>query len=239
MNLYSTKVARIVWFIKRFGVREVALKPLRLILADWIIPRLSPTQFQFRGQSYDTFFAKYNMTWVGERMVEVPIGRAIVAQYAPDRVLEIGNVLSHYGPTQHAIVDKYEKAPNVINSDILSYNPKNHFDLIISISTFEHIGFDDDNEGSSGAKIASAIRHCRSLLTKTGRLIITFPTGYNPELDSAVQNGLFGAERLDFMIRTAAREWKEGSSNDAMNAPYRSRFPYGNSLVVAEFGPAQ
>jgi SAM-dependent methyltransferase len=187
MNLYSTKAARIVWFIKRFGAREVFLKPLRLILADWIVPRLTPTQFQFRGQRYSTFFARYNMTWVGERMVEIPIGRAIVARNAPDRVLEIGNVLSHYGPTSHAIVDKYEKAPNVINSDILSYSPKNQFDLIISISTFEHIGFDDDNDGSSGEKIASAIRHCRSLLSKTGRLIITFPTGYNPELDSAVR----------------------------------------------------
>ena len=147
------------------------------------------------------------------------------------------NVLSHYGPTQHAIVDKYEKAPNVINSRHSELQSEESIDLIISISTFEHIGFDDDNDGSSGSKIASAIQHCCSLLTKSGRLIITFPTGYNPELDSAVQKGLFEAERLDFMVRTAAREWRECNSDDAFNAPYRSKFPYGNALVVAEFGP--
>ena len=36
------------------------------------------------------------------------------------------------------------KTGRVINEDITYFQPNHKYDLIVSISTFEHIGFDED-----------------------------------------------------------------------------------------------
>lgn len=221
--------------MKRFGALEVLFKPLRMALAPIIIPTLRPESFRFNGKEFSCLYAQYNMTWIGERMVEIPIIQAAVANRPPETVLEVGNVLSHYSPVRHCVVDKFETAPGVTNSDILEFNPARKFDLIVSISTFEHIGFDDDAPNSSGDKIMEAITHCRRLLNPTGRLVITFPTGYNPDLDRLLSGGQLGAKSAGCLKRVGKRRWLECSPEDAMNHPYKSVYPYGNSLVVAEF----
>lgn len=58
-------------------------------------------------------------------------------------MLEVGNVLSHYFPIHHDIVDKYEVCPGVINQDIADFLPQEKYDLILSISTVEHVGWDE------------------------------------------------------------------------------------------------
>ena len=63
-----------------------------------------------------------------ERAVEVPVAQALVDRHAPDRVLEIGNVLSHYRPQQHVVVDKYEQAAGVLNRDVLDLGGLGRFD---------------------------------------------------------------------------------------------------------------
>ena len=233
-HLYNSTVVRVRWFVRRFGASEVLLKPLRLAFAPWIVPRLEPKSFSFRGKQFRCFYSQYNMTWAGERMVEIPIGKDLVEK-AQGRVLEVGNVLSHYFPTGYEIVDKFERGPGVLNTDILHFTPDHRYALILSISTFEHIGFDDDTPTSSGDKILEAIAHCRSLLAPEGRLVLTFPTGYNPDLDQLLESGRIGAGRLDCLLRVGRREWVECNISTALKHPYRSRYPYGNALVVAEF----
>ena len=234
-HLYNTTLGRIAWFTRRFGASELILKPLRLIFGRWILPHIRPETFFFQEHTYNCYFALYNMTWVGERMVELPIAARLLDQHKANLVLEVGNVLSHYFRRNHIVVDKYEIGPGVINIDILDFNPLERFDLILSISTFEHIGFDDDTPSSSGQKIIAAISHCRSLLSDTGRLVITFPTGYNTELDALVSQKALGATRMSFLNRVGPRQWKECDLQTALTSLYRSRFPYGNALVVAEF----
>lgn len=234
-NLYNSRLGRFRWFVKRFGASEVFFKPVRLALAPWIIPRLRPREFTFRGQTFPCFYAPYNMTWIGERMIEIPIIRAVIVQYSGRRVLEVGNVLSHYSPVAHEIIDKYETGHGVINVDVTQFRPPHRYDLIISISTFEHIGFDDASDSSSGGKILEAIRHCRGLLAPAGRLIITVPTGYNPELDELLSSGRLGAVRYDCLRRVQKRDWESCTLEEALNRPYRSVYPYANALVVAEF----
>lgn len=221
--------------MKRFGAWEVLFKPLRMTFAPMIIPALQAESFRFKGREYSCLYAKYNTTWIGERMVEIPIIRDVVANQPPETVLEVGNVLSHYAPIRHCVVDKFEAAPGVINSDILEFNPSQTFGLIVSISTFEHIGFDDDAPGSSGEKILKAINHCQRLLSPTGHLIITFPTGYNPDLDRLLSGGQLATSSVSCLKRIGKRKWIECSLGDAMNHPYKSVYPYGNSLVVAQF----
>ena len=237
-HLYNSTVNRVRWFVRRFGAGEVFLKPLRLVFAPLILPCLHREQFSFRSQTHDCYYARYNMTWAGERMVEIPLGRALLEAHAGRRVLEVGNVLSHYFPARHEIVDKFERGPGVRNVDILEFAPPLRYDLILSISTFEHIGFDDDTPSSSGEKILAAIAHCRRLLAPDGRLVLTFPTGYNPDLDELLRAGKLGASRSDCLLRVARRRWQECDLPTALRHPYRSRFPYGNALVVAEFTSA-
>jgi len=51
-------------------------------------------------------------------------------------------VLSHYFAVKHDIVDKYEIAPSVVNEDLVNFKPGKKYDLIVSISTLEHVGWD-------------------------------------------------------------------------------------------------
>ncbi len=234
-HLYNSTAGRVIWFVKRFGAWEVLFKPLRMIFAPLIIPALRAERFRFKDKEFSCLYARYNMTWIGERMVEIPIIQNEVAGREPEKVLEVGNVLSHYFSVRHRIVDKFETAHGVTNSDILDFSPAAKFDLIVSISTFEHIGFDDDAPSSSSEKILGAIKHCRGLLTPGGRLIITFPTGYNPDLDQLLSEGQLGASAVNCLKRNGKRRWMECSIEDAMKHPYKSVYPYANSLVIAEF----
>lgn len=140
-------------------------------------------KFNFEGKEYNYFFDNYHATWTNERKVELPI----FLEYVKNKknILEIGNVLNHYGKFNHTVLDKYEIFPDVINEDIVDYNPKNKFDHIISISTFEHVGINGgpNEDKSSKDKAVNALKHALTLLKKGGTIYITFPVGYNLELD--------------------------------------------------------
>ena len=175
------------------------------------------------------------MTWAGERCVEVPIALHYLEQAAGMNVLEVGNVLSHYREVTHDVLDKFEKGRSVINEDILTYSPQKKYDLILSISTFEHIGFDDEADEPSGKKIIAAIGACRRLLSPSGRLIITVPLGYNPELDALIAGGGLDAGAEYFLCRTGYTEWRECTKAEALKCRYKAPFPYANGLMVAHF----
>jgi len=74
-------------------------------------------KFSFNGKWYYYFHNRYNFTWADERTVEVPIVWDIVRAHRGKRILEVGNVLSHYFPVKHAVLDKYEKFKGVMNED--------------------------------------------------------------------------------------------------------------------------
>ena len=179
-HLYNSGIGKVAWFVRRFGAGELFLKPLRCVFAPLIIPRLAKAEFTFEGKSLPLFYHRYNMTWATERAVEVPVAGEFLRRFAGKSVLEVGNVTPHYLDTGHTILDKFESGPGIINEDIADFAPGERFDLILSVSTFEHIGFDDEADGDSGEKIAQAIATCRSLLAADGQLVLTLPLGYNP-----------------------------------------------------------
>jgi len=234
-HLYNAKLSKVRWFIQRFGVMEVFLKPLRTTFASWITPRLPVKEFQFQGNRLKLFYHAYNMTWACERCVEVSIGRHLVQRAGSGNVLEVGNVLGHYGKISHTVLDKYERGEGVINQDILAFTPPNRFDLILSISTFEHIGFDDESEGGSGVKIQAAIQACKNILAQGGVLALTLPIGYNPELDQMITADELQAARSTYLRRVGKLEWEECSKTLALACPYKSKYPYANAIMVAEF----
>ena len=235
-HLYNSGFGKVIWFVRRFGVCELFLKPIRYIFAPFIIPRLVKSEFTFNDRVLSLFYHTYNMTWANERSVEIPIIRDFLSHYESEDILEIGNVLSHYGDVNHAILDKFERGEGIINEDILDFISADKFELIVSISTFEHIGFDDEVDGDSGVKILHAIDASRKLLTENGRLVLTLPLGYNPSLDQLISVNQLDSNRSFFICRTGRLQWETTNVDKALACRYGSPFPYANAIMIAEFG---
>jgi hypothetical protein len=235
-HLYSGVTGKARWFVRRFGWREIFLKPLRKIFSAVIVPLLADRHFTFRSEKLKCHYAHYNVTWSNERCVEIPLGQHILAQ-ANGPALEVGHVLGHYGTRGHTVIDKFESAPGVLNEDITEWEAQTgeRFALILSLSTFEHIGFDDEAEGDSAKKIRAAIAACRALLAADGRLVITVPLGYNPHLDELIETDTLGEDRASFLLRSGPREWAEVARAEAVGTRFGCPFPYANALMVAEF----
>lgn len=206
---------KLLWFIKRFGWSQLFMKPLRRLAAPALVPLYRGGYFMFEGRSYEYLSHPYNTTWANERCVEVPVIYDLV-QRERGRVLEVGNVLSHYYPVTHRVIDKYEGPEKLDVVDVTG-----QYDLIVSISTFEHIGFD---EGQHCDKLDRAIAACRNALAPGGRLIFTIPTGYNPAADAAVY---FFAPRC--LTRTKFRTWIETWFNPSIR--YGSPYPFANQVA--------
>ena len=235
-HLYNSRLGKVAWFVRRFGAGELFLKPLRCAFAPLIIPRLAPSEFEFEGKSLPLFYHRYNMTWATERAVELPVAREFLERFAGKRVLEVGNVTPRYLDTGHTILDKYERGPCIINEDIADYSPTERCDLILSVSTFEHIGFDDEADGDSGEKISQAITTCRGLLTAGGQLVLTLPLGYNRALDRMIADGQLGSDRTIFLKRTGRLAWQTVDTEAALGCEYGRPFPYANAVMSAQFG---
>ena len=148
---------------------------------------MSRKTFIFNGKTYYYFVHKYNTTWKNERAVEVPIIWDIVREHYRwgKRVLEVGNVLSHYFRIFHDVLDKYEIAEGVINQDVVDFKPTWKYDLIVSISTLEHVGWDE--EPKEPEKVLKAFENLKQCLNPGGKIIVTLPLGYNPELDELLK----------------------------------------------------
>jgi len=156
---------------------------------EWIYFNLRPVRyFDFDGKKYRYLYAFYNATWTAERKIELPIFLEIVRQ-TNGAILEVGNVLQHYAKVRHDIVDKYEKYPGVVNEDAVDFKPKKKYDLIISISTLEHVGWDESVKDPE--KPLKAIKNLISLLKPQGKLVFSFPLGYNPHLDKLISHPPF------------------------------------------------
>lgn len=226
-HLYGSLLERPAWFIRRFGWRQVLEKPLHMAAGRLIERFIRPGSFAFRGATHPLFVHRYNTTWLNERAVEIPVARRFLAEGA-GRVLEIGNVLGHYGRADWDVVDRFERGPNVTNCDILSFRPAAPYDAVISISTFEHIGFDDE-ETDAGERLLAALAHVReTLLAPGGRLLVTAPLGYNPFFDELAFAGRLGFDEQAFLLRTGRLEWHEAAADEARGTRYGTPFPYGN-----------
>ena len=197
----------------------------------------SSRTFTFQGSRYHYFFHKYNTTWRNERCVEIPIVRKILEGCQSREILEVGNVLSHYYPVKHDIVDKYEVFSGVINQDVVDFLPSKRYDLIVSISTMEHVGWDEDPRDQSKilgepVKILNALDNLQECLAPGGNMVITFPVGYNPQLDKSLAEGRIGFTKRLCMKRVSKNKWVEADWAACREARYGVPYAAANALVV-------
>tara|TARA_B100000029_G_scaffold389840_1_gene386356 strand:+ start:56001 stop:56666 length:666 start_codon:yes stop_codon:yes gene_type:complete len=217
-------------------MKEIVLKPMRQILAPFIIPHLRKSTFEFKKKTLSLTYHRHGATWSSERALEISIAKFYLDYYSEKSVLEIGNVTSQYFDVQHLILDKYEEPEDtklIIDQDIIEFTTEKKFNLIISISTIEHIGFDDD--GESREKIPLAILKCRKMLKPDGILIMTVPLGYNPDMDKFIANDSLGWRHATYFRRYAYLQWSQCNKEEALRGRYGTPFPYGNCIMVAEF----
>jgi SAM-dependent methyltransferase len=216
------------------GIRNYfwRLKQRNKLICYWFV-RLSgrPSLFGFRGESYRYFRHWYNATWRNERAVEIPIARGFLAGISPDKVLEIGNVLSHYGPVAHEVVDKYERAEGIRNEDVCDFKSDKKYGLILSLSTLEHVGRDEEPRDES--KVLRAFENLRSLLAPQGRLVVTIPLGYNPPLDRMIDEGRISfSERVYLKRKPRHNIWREVSAEEVRVPHYDWQAYAAHELLV-------
>jgi hypothetical protein len=189
--------------------------------------------FTFGGASHRYLLHNYNRTYWNERAVEVPVVLRIVERER-GAILEVGNVLGHYGRTSHDVLDKYEEGPGVINADVADWSPGRRYDLIVSISTLEHIGWDEERDPG---KVARVIERIRTWLAPKGRAVVTWPLGYNPSIDALIDTETFA--EIGFLQRISAdNRWAERDRDGVRGAAYGSPHPLGNAIAVATLRPA-
>lgn len=169
--------------------------------------------FTFGGNTYHYFSeSEYNVPWKNERAVEISIAMDYLERYKNKRVLEVGNVLSNYVAATHDVLDPYENAPFLIKEDIVKYKPQKKYDLILCISTLEHVGWDlgDEKGGIDPYKPLRAFEHMKELLADNGELFVTIPFGYNPHMDNLLLTRQIQCTRSNYMKRVSIRNyWRE------------------------------
>jgi hypothetical protein len=185
---------------------------------DFVSAKIFRNYFLYESRIYPYFIHRYQWTQYNERAIEIPIFQEFLSRYPDSSVLEVGNVLSHYLRTNHTIVDKYESGPGVINSDIIDFNPDEKYNLILSISTFEHIGKDENEKDPD--KSVRAFNHLKSLLSPGGMIVLSIPLGWNPDIDQHIEKGSFNFDFIRCMKRDDTGQWSNRPYSKVQGSKY-------------------
>jgi len=221
------------WARQRFGF---ALPPLLTRSVHWANLNTyklfgSHRTFAFAGRDLKYFYHRYNNTTSNERTIEIPIAEQFLRPGL--NTLEVGNVLNHYRPFPHDVVDKYEVAPGVTNCDIVEYATPQRYDLIVSISTIEHVGWDEATKDPD--KPARAIAAMKRLMAPNATMVITVPGGYNPFLDEFLKSPACDCRKhYRFQRMSWLNEWRE-VDDFSPGVRYRHPYPFANTLHVLIF----
>ena len=246
--------------------------------AEPIIPDLETTlvrnwkpTFIYRGKHLPYNRIGYNNT--GERAIEIPIALNFLATLEKkDNILEVGNTLSHYenslseyiGIRPRRIVDKFEVALGVDNVDFMDIPSEEKYDVIVSVSTVEHIGQGiEPSSQAYGEQIQirdmeaplKAIAKIYDLLAIGGKALITVPFGKLIDGGWYIQFDRLYLETLitKYQIPPAAistvflrildmevpnsnpREiWIEEQTENLQNVEYNYPYPCANAIALIE-----
>jgi len=184
--------------------------------------------FYFNGRKYKYCTSFYNYSFSTERTIEIPIVLGEIREGM--KVLEVGNVLNRKGDIKTDVVDKYEKAPGVINQDIVDFDPGIMYDLIISISTLEHVGFDEPE--TEPDKTIRAVEKMTSLIKPGGKIIITVPLGYNKYMDERLADRRIPYTKIKIMEKINKYEWEEREYDPMKKYIFNYRYPFSNAIAI-------
>lgn len=183
-------------------------------------------EFEYFGKKLRYFDNEYNTTRLNERAVEIAIAKDFVERNALS--LEVGNVLGYYNVFAKKVIDRYEEGEDVENTDI--FGIKGVYKSIVSISTVEHVGLDEDRE--DGKSAIDALEYLISRKSKNGSLLVTVPAGYNPKLDSYLKKGSIAPKECTF-VRDGGLNWIQ--TEDLIFEPYGKTTQWAESVWIGEW----
>lgn len=189
--------------------------------------------FKVGGKEYHYHYGLYNATWRNERAVELSIAQALLWEWRGSRVLEVGNVLEHYFVRHHDVLDRYECGRGIVREDITEFHPQVKYDRVISISTLEHVGWDEIERCPE--KLLKALGNLqRNVLKPRGKMLLTLPLGYNGYLDDLLVAGKLPFEDVKCVGRGShkSRDWQEMEWSSDKVKEARCREGYGTTMVV-------
>lgn len=202
-----------------------------LYIVKLFYPIVRQKKFIFQEKELEYFNHSYNNTHSNERCIEIPIALSFINLNNKRNILEVGNVLSHYIQNDWDVIDRYEKGEGVINQDAAIFNANKKYDLIISISTLEHIGYDETPKVEN--KPLQTLKNLQKFLSPRGILIATIPLAYNRYLDTLIFNERKNLFKVTYFKRTSWKNhWEKVSKDRAKNIEYGSPFPGANGLCV-------
>lgn len=190
----------------------------------------APT-FTYHGVELPLFFHMYNLTHLNERQIEVAVAHWWLEGTHPGMGLEVGNVLGHYMPRSHNVIDLHEvpawyqlmAGQQITNVDIFNVTPMPNSAWVISLSTIEHT-----------ADPIRAIEILRQFVKPGGKLLVSFPMGERVELDEMVlwtgPGTLF--DRWCTIVRT---DNSPGGWWQTEDVEWRAYGPWANSVFIGEW----
>lgn len=191
--------------------------------------------FWYKGRVYPYFVDPYQNTRINERSVEVSI--ALSHYNKAVRPLEVGAVLPHYLPDwpekYHEVIDLYEDYPAVKNADVLTYDPIGQHDMVICISTLDHLNNADE--------VIAAVNRMKAWVNRGGLVFATVPAlqppeiGGGPWLDELVLSGELDMDiaRMD-KVDCENHYWQEVSM-DKEPLAYNGRTDFANTVYLMEW----
>jgi SAM-dependent methyltransferase len=212
------------------GIAGRAYRAGRVFTYTKVLPHIADTRFALDGREYHYVWHEYAHTWRSERAVEIPIALAELATADPGRTLEVGNVLPNFARTTHHVLDKYERAPGVLNEDAVTFSG-GPYDLIVSVSTLEHVGYDENPREPD--KAAQTVRNLLGLLAPGGRMLATIPIGHHRALDDDLMGGALGGT-VSYLRRVTSLKWEQVERERA-NVMYGWPWPGANVVAIARW----
>ena len=113
---------------------------------------------------------------------------------------------------------------------MLVFKTNEKYDLIVSISTLEHVGWDE--EPRDDKKISKALKNLKNCLNPKGIMIVTLPLGYNQALNSHLKNGTIKFYEQNYLLRIGNNSWREASWDEVKETTFGNPYPGANGLVV-------
>jgi len=218
--------------------------------------------FTWNGKSLQYNRIPYNNT--AERSIEIPIILDFLSNgKIEDKLLEVGNVLcnyeNEYNKISRTVIDKYEVADGVVNIDLMDVSDVDKYDLIVSVSTIEHIGqnwnnFECSIERDLEAPLKAIVK-TYALLNIAGKAIITVPFGkftdgiwyiqFNQDYlelltrkyelpEVAIQVSYFKRIALEVETDNPYQIWIQTNQEELKNVCYDSPCSFANGLAVIE-----
>ena len=164
----------------------------------------------------------YNEPARNERNIELPLAFWFIENF-PNDLVEIGEVTPFYVNPEHPVYDLSaeleERKRDLFDVDCAGKN-------VLSISTVEHVGFGDYGNTPEPHKAIEAVKHLKK---KAKKYLITFPVGYNRELEADLVKSRI---KYFLMERDEQNKWVMSHHKDMNKYEYNNPYYAGNAICV-------